>query len=93
VRSGRWKLHFPHDYFSLQGRPGGSAGKPAAYQKGHTDLALFDLDKDPGETTNVAEQHPEIVEKLKKRADEARAELGDSATQTQGKGVRPAGRF
>jgi arylsulfatase A-like enzyme len=93
VRSGRWKLHFPHHYPSLQGGPAGRAGKPAAYQKAHTALALFDLEKDPGETTNVAAGHPEVVEKLKKLAEQARRELGDSATKTEGQGVRPPGRL
>jgi arylsulfatase A len=31
VRSGRWKLHFPHEYRSLDGKPGGSGGKPGPY--------------------------------------------------------------
>lgn len=38
---------------------------------------LYNLDTDPGETTNVAEQHPEVVEKLMAKIAEGRAELGD----------------
>lgn len=30
VRSGRWKLHFPHDYLTVDGPPG-SGGKPANF--------------------------------------------------------------
>ena len=38
---------------------------------------LFDLNADPGETTNVAKQNPEVVATLMKRIEKARAELGD----------------
>ena len=41
---------------------------------------LFDLSKDPGETTNLAEKHPEIVAELTKIAAPIRKELGDSLT-------------
>ena len=64
VRSGKWKLHFPHSYRSLDGRPGGTGGKPVKYSQAHTELALFDLEKDVGETTNVAADYPQIVERL-----------------------------
>jgi arylsulfatase A-like enzyme len=33
---------------------------------------LFDLSKDPGETKNLAKEHPEKVEELKKKLDEVR---------------------
>jgi arylsulfatase A-like enzyme len=93
VRMGRWKLHFPHDYQTLGGRPGGRGGKPVAYDQGWIELALFDLEKDPGETENVLEQHPDVVAKIKSLADQMRAELGDSATGQTGTGVREPGRL
>lgn len=93
VRSGRWKLHFPHQYRTLAGKPGGSGGKPANYSQAHVGLELFDLDNDIGETTNVAHQHPDIVKRLQQYADEARRELGDSAVKQKGVGVRPAGQL
>jgi len=91
VRGGRWKLHFPHGYRTLAGKPGGSDGKPADYSDARTGLALYDLEADPGEKDNVADKHPEEVERLKKLADRMRDDLGDSATNTEGKGVRPPG--
>ncbi len=91
VRSGRWKLHFPHDYRSLDG-PAGSGGTPSKYIQRSIGLALFDLEADRSETTDVAGQHPEIVKRLEALADDARAELGDSATKQTGSGVREPGR-
>lgn len=57
------------------------------------ELSLFDLSKDVGETTNVAAEHPEIVEKLLAIAEEARADLGDSLTKRTGANIRPAGKL
>jgi arylsulfatase A len=56
------------------------------------DPALYDLEKDPGESKNVADQHPEIVSRLKQLGEQIRVELGDSATKRTGTGVRPPGR-
>ena len=93
VRMGRWKLHFPHTYRTLGGKPGGTGGRPAAYEEGKIELALFDLEADPGETTNVVEQHPDVVAKIKALADQMRSDLGDSATKQKGTGVREPGRL
>ena len=41
------------------------------------ETTLFNLDDDPGETTNVASNHPEVVASLMKRIERARQELGD----------------
>jgi hypothetical protein len=54
---------------------------------------LYNLDSDLGETTNVAAQHPDIVERLLKLAEAARADLGDSLTKRQGAGTRPCGQW
>lgn len=93
VRMGRWKLHFPHTYRTLAGRPGGSGGKPAPYEEAKIGLSLFDLVSDVGETTNVADRHPDVVAKIQALADRIRAELGDSATGQKGSGVREPGRL
>ena len=95
VRSGKWKLHFPHRYRSLDGRAGGTGGKPVAYVTKRTGpgLELYDLEADIGETTNVADQHPEVVERLQSLAEKAREDLGDKLTNRKGKNVRPAGQL
>jgi len=93
MRMGPWKLHFPHGYRTLGGREGGSGGTPVAYQQAKIGLSLFNLQDDIGEENNVLEQQPQIVEKMKKLADQKRAELGDSATGQTGSAVRPPGRL
>ena len=41
------------------------------------EVHLFNLKTDPGESSNVASMHPEIIAQLRKRIDSAREELGD----------------
>jgi arylsulfatase A-like enzyme/dienelactone hydrolase len=56
-------------------------------------LSLYHLAADPGETKDVAAEHPEVVARLHALAAEARADLGDALTGTQGAGTRPVGDF
>jgi len=91
VRSGRWKLHFPHPYQTLGRRPGGKGGRPAAYQQARIELSLFDLEGDIGETTDVKDQHPEVVRRLQQLAERAREDLGDGSRR--GSGRRSPGRL
>ncbi|MCA9122881.1 MAG: sulfatase [Planctomycetaceae bacterium] len=93
VRMGKWKLHFPHGYRTLDGRQGGTGGIPVNYSSAKIDLALFDLENDVGETTNVAEQHPKVVARIQQLAEEMRHELGDTLTKRQGVGMRPPGKI
>ena len=92
IRSGKWKLHFPHEYRSLEGEPG-REGLPGPYIQLETGLALYDLENDIGEQHNVADQYPEVVKRLQALAEKAREDLGDSATGQEGEGVRPPGRL
>jgi arylsulfatase A-like enzyme len=91
VRSGRWKLHLPHSYQALA--TPGSGGNPGKYVTKSIELALFDLESDPGETQNVTEGHPEVVQRLQQLAESAREDLGDAATKRTGKNVRAPGRL
>lgn len=74
-RSGPWKLKLP----LVPRRPATQAAtRPATQPEGHG-LLLFNLDADPGETTNLADQHPEIVARLKRQI----AEFQKTVTTTQ----------
>jgi arylsulfatase A-like enzyme len=64
VRSGKWKLHFPHGYRTMAERPGGKGGIPTNYSQAKIGLSLFDLEKDIGETTDLKDKHPDITENL-----------------------------
>jgi arylsulfatase A-like enzyme len=89
LRSDKWKLHLPHSYPVFEP---GMDGKPGKSTQKKIELALYDLDTDVGETTNVADKHPEVVERLQKLAAKMREDLGDSGLKLEGKGVRPPGR-
>lgn len=79
VRSGKWKLVLPRKV-----RFDGWSGK-----KENSPLQLFDLSVDVGEKTDLAAKHPEVVERLRKLANQAQADLGDGPNK--GSGQREAG--
>ena len=91
VRSGKWKMHVPHPYQSLE--RAGRDGAPGAYVTRQLPLSLFDLEKDPAESANLADQNPDVVATLQKFVERAREDLGDSLTNRVGKNVRPAGKL
>lgn len=91
VWSRGWKLHFPHSFPSLTGEPGRD-GKPGGITQEKIELSLFNLVDDPGEQRNVVDDHPEVVARLQKLADVARADLGDEHQKLTGKNRRAAGR-
>ncbi len=90
LRSGKWKLVFPHRYRSLTGTAG-QDGKPNGYSQKRCGLELYDLDSDPGERDDVSARHPGVVKGLQALAEKAREDLGDSRTKRKGKGRRPPG--
>jgi len=67
---GRWKLHLPHPYRTLV-KPGhdGAAGQ---YRTERIKMALFDMESDPFETTNVIDRHPDVAARLKALAESHR---------------------
>ena len=92
VRSGDWKLFFPHTSQTLAGRPGGTNGMAGRYQQLPVGLELYHLKRDPAERVNVIAQHPEVRDRLMALAEAARVELGDKRLQRIGTGVREPGR-
>jgi arylsulfatase len=94
MRSGPWKLHFPHGYRSMVGRKAGADGSPGKYDYSvKTGLELYNLESDIGENRNVAAQHPEVVKRLTALADAMRADLGDGLTGSDGTERREPGRW
>lgn len=92
LRSGKWKLYFPHKYRSLQGKAGRNDGMPVNYTQVPMGLELYDLENDISETTNVADKYPAVVDSLQRMAGEFRKRLGDSLTGVEGSEVREPGR-
>jgi len=114
VRSGKWKLHFPHQYLEVAGAPGRD-GRPSnfenlkplpptasglegiasrhGYKVMDLPLSLFDLEKDPGETTDVSAAHPDVVKRLSDLAETMRADLGDKLQGRKATNARPPGRL
>ncbi|MDE2956634.1 MAG: sulfatase [Bacteroidota bacterium] len=92
VRSGPWKLHVPHLFRSIHGATLVTPTHPGTYRQDSTDLALYDLAADPGETRNLAGDHPDVVDHLLTLMETARQDLGDSRTGVQGSNIRASAR-
>lgn len=91
IRSGKWKLHFPHAYRTLAGRQGGTGGKPVKYEQRKIGLSLFDLSTDIGEQHDVAGEYPEVVKRLSELGKKMALQLGDRANKVEGSEMRPPG--
>lgn len=78
VRSGPWKLALKPQSLGM-----GIREKPADLLIGQK--RLYNLDNEIGEVTNVADQHPEVVSRLQRIADEMLSDIGAA------NGVRPPG--
>ena len=79
VRQGPWKLAIASQHETM-----GMGAKPdAAGDK----MRLYNLDQEIGEKTNLADNNPEIVTKLKALADKMNAEIGGQSPTAR----RPAG--
>lgn len=94
LRSGKWKLELARNYQSLNGGPGGKAGRPVKYE--HLTIPqpqLYDLDADPGEHDDVAPKNPDTVKNLLTAADHMRMQLGDELTSRTGSEKRAPGRI
>jgi arylsulfatase len=91
VRKGQWKLVFPNISQTYKRASAiGYDGWPGKYATDSVRLALYDLRTDPGETLDVKEKFPEIVQELSAIADKYRNEIGDDLTSHKGTEIRPA---
>ncbi|VAX22110.1 Arylsulfatase, partial [hydrothermal vent metagenome] len=78
VRSGPWKLHFPHKY-NHQPVYSEKEKKYTGEFEAFIDLSLFNLDEDIGEKNNVADKYPDIVERLTKLAEAHLKDLSENS--------------
>ena len=76
VRSGKWKLHLPRPA-NPPWTPNWARHIDAKDVFEITQPMLFDLESDIGEQHDVAENRPEVVERLLKLAEHARKDIGD----------------
>jgi arylsulfatase A len=83
VREGPWKMAIAPQ--RERNRP---AGQPQPASKGPFPK-LYNLDKDIGETTDVAAEHPDVIARLRKFVDDMDKDLG---IKGKGPGVRPPDR-
>jgi len=65
---GKWKLHLPHKYRQLV--KAGNDGAAGTYRQTEIGLSLFDMEKDPLETTNVLEKNPDVAARMQAYATE-----------------------
>lgn len=78
IRQGKWKLFLgsndqpPKRY---DNRRGNYKTRPV----GAFETALYDLEADPSETTDVSKQHPEIIARLKAEAEKRDTEIKENA--------------
>jgi len=93
IRKGHWKLVFPHEHRTYVGSAPGINGVNGATKQVHTELALYNLRRDPGERYDVKNEYPEIVQELAILADLVRDDLGDELTDVPGKNRREPGRI
>ena len=73
LRYGKWKLHLPREVRTVTRR--GSGGFRGDYGTEQIDWELYDLEADPGETTNLMTRHPQLLQELKTMALDFRQEL------------------
>jgi arylsulfatase A-like enzyme len=93
IRKGYWKLVLPNisqTYKRVTAVK--NDGWPGTYASDSVRLALYDLRTDPGETLDLKDRFPEVVQQLTDIANRYRTEIGDDITKQKGTEIRPAAR-
>jgi len=97
--SGVWldRAPSPHDaffYYRMDDLEAVRSGRWKLHlaKRGKERRELYDLADDIGETTDVLDDHPEVVARLDALAEQVRVTLGDARLDRMGSEVRPIGR-
>ncbi|WP_149495841.1 sulfatase family protein [Roseiconus lacunae] len=78
VRQGKWKLHLSREKEPIGAAPFGRNTHIAPKDRiGFEEPFLVDLENDLGETTNLAAENPQVVDRLLGLAETMRKDLGD----------------
>ncbi len=75
MRSGKYSLVADPDYELSTSNTFQEAWIPAIKKGGYTNFQLFDLEADPNQTKNLAQEQPELVGRLKKQLLEINASV------------------
>lgn len=75
MREGKWSLVADPDFELSTSNMFDEAWIPKIKEGRYTNYQLFDLEKDPNQTTNLAGQHPEKLQALKKQLLEINASI------------------
>ena len=94
VLMNHWKLYLPHAYRTIKaGQHFTDDGIPIKYEMAHIEVPeLYHLGDDIRETHNLAQENPQVVEKMLQLAQQAREDMGDALQQVEGKNLREPGR-
>jgi arylsulfatase len=94
IRDENWKLVFAHPGRTYVGFSAGKDGMPGGANENFAfEGGLYDLRRDPGERYNVIADNPEVVKRLTHLAEEARHDIGDELTKSEGKNRRTIGKI
>lgn len=88
IRSGKWKLHVGKTVALALTTGGLSSSGPYELMEV---AELYDLESDIGESNNVYEDHPDIVELLEQKLELCRKDIGDESKSIEGVNIRPIG--
>ena len=75
MRDGKYSLVADPDYALSTNNMFRESWIPVIKKGAYKNYQLFDLSKDPGQTTNLAEKNPEVLARLKKRLLEINASI------------------
>ena len=85
---------FPHPGRTYEGFSAGKDGMPGGANENFPfEGGLYDLRRDPGERYNVMNDHPDVVQRLMQIADDARQDIGDDLTKSEGNNRRTIGKI